>query len=64
MYEAHRQADHTALRRYFRRPYLETITKETTRLEYWLTAVMTLYEEEAKTEGSIRKILDDRVGKC
>ena len=59
MYEAHRQADHPTLRRYFRRPYLETITKETTRLEYWLTAVMTLYEEEAKTEGSIRKILDD-----
>ena len=60
MYEAHRHADHPTLRRYFRRPYLETITaKEISRLEYWLTAVTTLYDEEAKTEGSIRKILDD-----
>ena len=59
MYEAHRRADHRALRRYFKRPYLETITKETTRLEHWLVAVISLYDEEAKTEGSIWRILDD-----
>ena len=59
MYEAHRRADHRALRRYFKRPYLETITKETTRLEHWLVAVISLYNEEAKTEGSIWRILDD-----
>ena len=59
MYDIHEQADHPALRRYFKRPYLETITKPTTRLEHWLTAVITLYEEEAKTEGSIRKLMDE-----
>ena len=60
MYEAHRRADIPTLWRYFKRPYLETITKETKRLEHWLVAVSTLYEEEAKTDGSIRKILDDQ----
>ena len=50
-YEAHRRSDHRALRRYFKRPYLETITKEMTRR---------LYDEDAKTEGSIRRILDDQ----
>ena len=33
--------------------------KPTTRLEHWLIAVITLYEEEAKTEGNIRKLLDE-----
>ena len=60
MYEAHRRADHRALRRYFKRPYLETITKETTRIEHWVVAVISFYDEEAKTEGSIRRILDDQ----
>ena len=59
MYDIHEQADHPVLRRYFKRPYLETITKPTTRLEHWLVAVITLYEEEAKTEGSIRKLMDE-----
>ena len=62
MYEAHQQADHKTLRRYFRGPYLETITKETARLKHWLMAVISLYEEEAKTEGSIQTILDDLGG--
>ena len=59
MYEIHSQADRPVLRRYFKRPYLETITKPTTRIEHWLIAVITLYEEEAKTEGSIRTLLDE-----
>lgn len=62
MYEAHQQADHKTLRRYFKRPYLETITKEMARLEHWLMAVISLYEEEAKTEGSLRTILVDDLG--
>ena len=38
---------------------LETITKETTQLEHWLVAAISLYDEEAITEGSIWRILDD-----
>ena len=60
MYHIHEQVDHPVLRRYFKRPYLETIMKQpTTRLEHLLIAVITLYEEEAKTEGSIWKLLDE-----
>ena len=59
MYDIHEQADHPVLCRYFKRPYLETITESTTRLEHWLIAVITLYEEEVKTEGSIQKLMDD-----
>ena len=59
MYEAHRQADHLALRRYFKRLYLETITKATTRIEHWLVTVISLHDEEAKTEGSIQDIIRD-----
>ena len=57
--KAHRQADNKTQRRYFKRLYLETITTEMARLEHWLVAVISLYKEEAKTEGSIRNILDD-----
>lgn len=38
--------------------YLETMN-ERERLELWLVAVISLYEEEAKTEGIIRTILDE-----
>lgn len=62
MYRVHREAKCEALRRYYNRPYLEMITKETDHMEYWMIrTVMALYEEEAKTDGSIRSILDKAV---
>ena len=62
MYRVHREAKCEALRRYYNRPYLEMITKETDHMEYWMIrTVMALYEEEANTDGSIRSILDKAV---
>ena len=58
MYQVHREAKSEALRRYYNRPYLEMITIETDRMDYWMITVTALYKEEAKTDGSIRRILD------
>ena len=59
MNEAHQQADHPALQRHFERPYLKTISKAKTRIEHWLVAVTSLYDDEAKTEDSIQDIIRD-----
>ena len=58
MYRVHRGAKSEALRRYYNIPYLEMITIETDRMEYWMITVTALYKEEAKTDRSIRRILD------
>ena len=57
MYRAHREAKSESLRRYYNRPYLEMIMIATDRMEYWMITVTALYDEEAKTDGSIRRIL-------
>lgn len=57
MYRVHRQARSEHLKTYFNRPYLEMITIETDRMEYWMIAVMAIYEEEAKADERIQTIL-------
>ena len=58
MYRVHREAKCKSLRSYYNRPYLEMLAKATDHMEYWMITVTALYEEEAKTDGRIRNILD------